>query len=278
MIALWATAWGAPAVDADPYVPTLDAGPFAVVDTSAAVETVVAAQSSWVTVPMRSVDATGAIQPVIRHAWAVHLGARQAIGPVRIGVAAPVIPVRIGPRGTPVTAVLGDPTVEAVAAWHRSSFTVGGLARAGVSLGAADRQLGLPGPFGEFGVIAAWRGPVRLAANVVYRITPTQELVETEVDDAFGFMAGVAVPLGLWFDAHRWSVALEATGHLPRRGLTADATPVELLVTTRAVLSDPVSINVGVGRGLTSGVGAPGLRIVAGLRFAVAGDVDRIDP
>ncbi|MEO0599925.1 MAG: hypothetical protein AAF211_00720 [Myxococcota bacterium] len=262
-----------PHIDADPYVPTVDVGPFAAVDTVAPVSTVVAAQSSWAVAPLRAIDTDGRIQPVIRQAWAWHFGARHTVGPVRLGLSAPVYPVRVGSEAPRVLAVVGDPQLEAVAAWEIGDFRVGGRARLGASLGATTRQLGYPGAFGDLGVIGVWTGPVVVAANLGVRITPTLSLVDAEHDDAFWFDVGVAVPLVL-----RWTLAVEASGSLARRGLTLDTAPVELLANARYRASDTLAVLFGAGRGVSPGVGAPALRVVAGLRFVVAGQGDRVRP
>ncbi|MEN0060848.1 MAG: hypothetical protein AAGA48_01800 [Myxococcota bacterium] len=264
MIFWSAAALAGPLVDADPYQPTLDASAFATIDTAADAPTMVTAQSSWAVAPIRAVDDTGALIPVIRHAWGLHVGARHPIGPVRLGGTATVYPVRIGTDEPTVLTVVGDPTLEAVVSGTLGQVRLGAIGRLGASLGAAEQQLGHPGGFGDLGLLAAWEGPVTLATNLGIRLTPTQTLVDVDFDDALWIRVGLALPLH-----PRWDVTTEAVGSVPRRGTTPDTAPFEVLLSTRYRLSRDVALHGGLGRGVSPGIGAPAIRLFLGLRFAL---------
>lgn len=211
--------------------------------------------------PTLEVLVDGEPRTLVHEVVGVHLGARFGIGPVQLGVDAPAYVVS---RTENSRALLGDPSVLVKVAGGGASWGVGGMARIGTSLGASARGLGYPGPFGELAALGeGTAGPLHVGANLGVRFVPSQSLADVELDDvAFGRLA-----LGIEASevVHPF-VELAGQVSLPS-DTAAGPAPIEVMAGV-AVRSSHGSLQLGVGRGLTSAVGTPGWRFLLGLTWA----------
>jgi outer membrane protein OmpA-like peptidoglycan-associated protein len=117
------------------------------------------------------------------------------------------------------------------------------------------------------------RGP-RLSANLGYRVRPTSELANLEVDDGFTWGAAAALPVGA---ARAVQLIAEFDGEV---GLLADdraseESPIEMLLGAKGHLNNGFLMEGGFGFGLRNGQGAPDWRLLAGIGYASKGDPDR---
>ncbi len=113
-------------------------------------------------------------------------------------------------------------------------------------------------------------GPVRLAANLGFRFQPGATLNDLGIGNELVWKAGggldleelgTEVPLELIAEAYG---LVQAAEPFARR----EQTPAEGLFGARYRLLDGLAIQVGGGRGLTAGYGAPAFRVFAGVAFA----------
>ncbi|MEM6929230.1 MAG: hypothetical protein AAF602_19985 [Myxococcota bacterium] len=247
-----------PAVASDMFRPSVGGGPFLVTESPPFDAGATGGlHLSWAREPLRIiVDGEGA--PVVDNAVAVHLGARVAVGPLQIGVAAPgYVVAQVDGNRT----VLGDPTLDAKLAAHGERLGGGLFVRLGASLGASAWQLGYPGPFADVGAIGDVElGRVTVAANVGIRVTPTLDLGEVVLDDAFWFRVAGRVEV-----TDRVEPALEIWGQRALMGTGPSVAPVEGLAQLCYRWPAGPALHAGLGTGLTSGVGSPRWRAVAGV-------------
>ncbi|MEO0603504.1 MAG: hypothetical protein AAF211_18845 [Myxococcota bacterium] len=247
-----------PAVASDLFRPSFDGGPFLVTESPRFDPGATGGlHLSWAREPLRIiVDGEGA--PVVENAVAVHLGARLAVGPLQIGIAAPgYVVAQVDGNRT----VLGDPTLDAKLAAHGERLGGGLFVRLGASLGASAWQLGYPGPFADVGAIGdVTLGRVTLAANLGVRVTPTLDLGDVVLDDALWFRAAGSVAV-----SERVEPGIEIWGQRALTGEGPSVAPVEGLAQLRYRWPAGAALHAGLGTGLTSGVGAPRWRAVVGV-------------
>ncbi len=152
---------------------------------------------------------------------------------------------------------------------------VGLLARAELPTASSELPVGNDGLGWEVQAMLDTRqGPVVVAANLGTRGVPTTELETFTYDDQFFYRAGLGVSpkdrVGASLDLAGSAVygePLEAAG----------TTPLEALLGGWWRLDSDVVLRGGVGRGLTSGIGSPELRVVFGMGWEphLEGDNDR---
>lgn len=254
-----------PAIPADPLRPVLDGGPFLATEEAVVTPGVVAAaRISWAHRPLVFDPDDGPPVDLLREVVIAHVGASVGIGPVRVGISAPAVLVATGSEWSGSAPLLGDPTATAKVGAAVGPVGVAAVGRLGVPLGASARQLGYEDPFGELGAAADLRaGRWRVALNGGLRFEPAVDLGEQVLDDAAWLRAGVA------WRADRFMPSLEVAGQRPLRGFVRGTGPLEGLASVRYAAPRGPSLELGIGRGLTSGIGAPAWRLVAGATIAV---------
>lgn len=255
-----------PQVAADPLRMALDGGPFLASDGAGADGFVAAARLSWAHRPLVFDPDDGPADDLLVDVVAVHLGASVRAGPLRVGLTAPAYLVASGASWDGQAPLLGDPILGAklsACLTRGPNLILGLVGRAGAPLGASRRQLGYGGVFGEIGgLVALDAGPLHLALNSGVRFEPVQDLGAQLLDDAWWLRAGVAVDL-----SEAWVPAIEITGQRPLDGFVRGTGPLEGLIELRHRRPSGVAVEVALGRGLSSGIGAPEWRGVVGITY-----------
>lgn len=128
-----------------------------------------------------------------------------------------------------------------------------------------DRQLGLPGVAGEIGLGVDYEADqFWVAANAGTRFAPEIDLGEVRLDDQLQLRLG-----GGWIVDPQLGLSAELLANLTYATLGQDPAGQagELLVTGWTRRDSGVEARLGVGTGLGAGIGAPRLRVVAGVGF-----------
>ncbi|MCP4807815.1 MAG: OmpA family protein [Proteobacteria bacterium] len=204
---------------------------------------------------------------VLEHVNGVVLGGAFWRGRTRVGLDVPVI---LGTRG------LSDGRLGAGDARLNGRFTLipGGeetiglalSATAGLPLGTTQRQIASVGGWGRIGLAGDYRvGPALGAVNVGYRFLPDSALHDSLTwGDQVDFGVGLAWALHPQFDL---SAELAGTTQVDNALGLGQGTPIEAIVASRITTPQGITIRLGGGRGLTDGVGAPDLRLLAGISW-----------
>lgn len=113
-------------------------------------------------------------------------------------------------------------------------------------------------------------GPVRLATNLGFRFLPGAQLNDLGVGNELVWRAGAGLDLESMGTSLPLELIAEAYGLVQAAEPFArkQETPVEGLFGARLRILDGFAVQVGGGRGLTAGYGAPAFRVFAGLAFA----------
>ncbi len=193
------------------------------------------------------------------------LGAWSA-GRVLVGAELPLL---LGVRGEDIDtpAALGDASlaVKGVLLDHRApvGLAVLGRLRAPTAAGAGTTWAPRSASY-ELGLVAdVDLGPALLAVNLGTRGQSREDFGDFVVDDAFSARLGAA-----WRPAPPLSLGVDLVADVPWESGFSDvrALPAEGLLNASLRLGERWSASVGGGRGLTSGVGSPDLRVVAMIR------------
>lgn len=117
-------------------------------------------------------------------------------------------------------------------------------------------------------------GPVLIAANLGYRGIPEQEMINVIWDDQLMWRVGAGWQLNdtmiLSADfAGAQVVRMIGKDNVSRPSRGA-GTPMELLGGTKIRLAETIQLDLGVGTGIGSGIGAPSLRVLAGIGYRPA--------
>lgn len=107
--------------------------------------------------------------------------------------------------------------------------------------------------------------PVSLYANAGYRFMKAVRVLSTAYDDVLTFGGGVNARLP--FHRSSWILKAEVTGETVANNMSREMTPVEVRAGVRKEFRNGLALEVGGGRGLTSAIGSPQVRIFAGLSF-----------
>lgn len=184
-------------------------------------------------------------------------------GPVRIGVDVPVFLRSIGDAGG--ESGLGDVAMDVkVTALDRAEAAVGlGVAgRATLPTATVQTALGYGGFAWELGAIVDKEvDRLLVAGNLGVKGVPRVDLENFDWRNQLVARVGGGYAL-----TDRAGISLDVAGHVNLTDLTSDATPVEALVGGWGRVDDTV-IRGGVGGGLTTGFGAPALRLVLGVGY-----------
>ncbi len=138
-------------------------------------------------------------------------------------------------------------------------------ARTGLPTATVDTPLGDSGISGELMANGELRplDALTLVANLGHRFNPTTALQNAELGDQFVWRTGAGYTLADTRDA---GVSLDLAGRTAYSAAGNRAgNPIEALVGGWGRVTDDWVLRVGVGRGLTPGVGSPQLRVVTAL-------------
>ncbi len=114
-------------------------------------------------------------------------------------------------------------------------------------------------------------GPVLLAANLGYRGIPEQQMANVIWDDQLMWRVGAG-----WRLSNTLTLSADVAGAQVVRMISTDAdappsrgagAPVEALGGAKIGLGDALTLDMGVGTGLGQGIGAPRLRVIAGIGY-----------
>lgn len=186
---------------------------------------------------------------------------------VRLGVDAPLHLLVDGAAYSERPGVLGDLRLELAGELIRrrgDGVGLGARIHATAPTGSAEDWLGAPAARVGGGLLAsAAAGPVTLLANADVR-TSGLEAVQSELDDKGQVDLGVGAAFSLSPGAQ---VAVEASGARYLGTEHPSAAPAELLGSLLLAPTSHLRVRLGGGPGLSSGLGAPQWRAVAGLAW-----------
>jgi len=137
---------------------------------------------------------------------------------------------------------------------------------------------GMPGGGLRIIVSQAWKR-FHFAANVGYAFYPRATIANLTTGDEFTYAVGVGVsPV-----VDRLAIQLEFDGSLSpgpsdvgkERSFDGVHSPLEMLISARYTFKNGISIDGGVGKGLTAGFGSPRLRFFAGVSWGIFRPIDR---
>jgi len=208
-----------------------------------------------------------------------------------VGLHFPVIQIPIetefinspGVGGAPVAFGIGDLRLETrLRPLDPAKFPVGLVANLFLTLptGSEAASLGRAKPGGGLRVIVSqsWKR-FHFAANLGYGIYPRATIANLTTGDELTYGVGVGVsPI-----VDRLAVQLEFDGSLTPGPSDVDQerffdgvhSPLEMLVSARYTFKNGISIDGGVGKGLTAGFGSPRIRFFAGVSWGIFRPVDR---
>ncbi|MEO0606190.1 MAG: OmpA family protein, partial [Myxococcota bacterium] len=219
----------------------------------------------------------GELTPIVRDVLQADLIGGWGIGPVRVGLDVPVYlftdgPVTDGEAGIGDIGLDGRVTIFGEDAPVDLPVDLGVQARLFLPTATVDTALGAPDLAGQIALVGSIDiDRVRLAANVGTRINPEEQLENVVLDDAFEYRLGGAVDL-----TDDVGVALELAGLVYYSTEVANraGSPFEGLLSAYGNPTDTLTVRGGIGRGFTTGVGSPDLRIIAGLSLAPGGEAE----
>ncbi|MBX2797718.1 MAG: hypothetical protein KTR31_08625 [Myxococcales bacterium] len=203
----------------------------------------------------------------------VHLLGHVSLGRLRLGVE---LPVHFGVSGFAVdrSTHLGDGRLSAkVAVVEAGPLAAGAQVDLTLPTGTADAWIGA----GEatvggllLGTVAPDGLPVAATVQVGARSGTGDVLGDLKVSPAVRWGVG-----GWWGVTGRFSAAVEVDAEhwLGNPGLRG-AHPVEGVLSVRQGFGSGLAASLAVGRGLSGGVGAPDIRVMAGLAWSVQGGED----
>jgi hypothetical protein len=221
--------------------------------------------ASYTRDPLVYVYADGRVEPVVANLVQLDTLAGYTVGRVRVGLAVPVILRSFGGTSEDVTEV-GDVAVELKGAILRREAGRVGLAaygRLGLPTGLAD-GLSSDGFTGELGaVLDGDLGAVRLQGGASAILVPVWGFQNV----TWGPQLDLRVGAG-WAVTGDFGLAVDLDASTPFGGGEVDAAfPAEVLLGGWGRVGRSGLLRVGVGSGLTSGIGAPDLRAVVGIGF-----------
>lgn len=221
------------------------------------------------------VERSGEVVRLVSDVLQANAIARVAFDRVRLAVDVPIYLYQAGDLTTN-GAGLGDLAFDGrvtVLDTDDAPLGLGFHARVSVPSSTVDAPLGSSGLGGELWASATHHVGERitLAGNLGVAVSPRQDLQNVLIDDALVFRAG-----GAYLLSPEGGISVDLAGQTGLSGPGVSAgTPVEGLLGGWVQASQNVAIRAGVGRGLTSGVGAPLLRTVAMVAFQPRPATDR---
>ncbi len=258
----------APAVAAETWLPSL------AVDTRRRDGISGRLDTTWAHAPLVwTSDDSDAPVALVRDVATVWMTAALSAGPLAIGATAPVV-LHVGSAVDGAHGPLaGDPTLQAKAVAIEGG-TLPGLALFGrlrAPAGAELRQLGYPGWTWELGLASDIDlGPVRAVLGIGTRGVPKPPLGDLIVNDQLRVNGGAS-----WAVTEASSLAAELHGHIQYSALDqAGPHALEGVFSGRFSASPTVALRAGLGLPLSSGVGTPQWRAVAGIDVRPAGVVN----
>ncbi|HCP46852.1 MAG TPA: cell envelope biogenesis protein OmpA [Deltaproteobacteria bacterium] len=163
-----------------------------------------------------------------------------------------------------------------------AKFPVGLVANLFLTLPTGTETVGLgrgkPGGGLRVAVSQAWKR-FHFAANLGYGFYPRATIANLTTGDEFTYGVGVGVsPI-----VDRLAIQLEFDGSLTggpsdlgdERSFNGAHSPLEMLVSVRYKFKNGISIDGGLGKGLTAGFGSPRIRFFAGVSWGIFRPIDR---
>ncbi|MCP4809711.1 MAG: hypothetical protein GY884_30605 [Proteobacteria bacterium] len=249
-----------PELAADPYRPQAGEQTLLVQDATRGPDLAAGAWMHHVRQPLVYIeDDTNEVTELVHAATALDLAAAWGFGRFRAQIGAPIYLASSGDLQADRGAAVGDLGLDA-RAWllGNDRADLAAIGRLGVGWGGSSVQLGEPGIGWELGLAGGvTAGPARVVANAAYKGSPGVELENVDLDDALRWGLGAHV-------GEDTGASLELVGQAAWRELTNRAArPAELAVTAWTGLG-PGRARVGLGTGLSPGIGSPKFRVVAG--------------
>ena len=183
-----------------------------------------------------------------------------AVGPARFALDVPVLYADGDLSGAGVG--LGDVALDArVTAVDAGLVGVGLSGRLGLPTTTVAAPVGTPGVHGELAaIVEADAEPLLVAANVGMLFQPATDLIEAAWDEQLVWRLGASYSAT---DAVGVSGDVVGSANLSTLSVSQGAAPIEALVGAWGDVGGGVRLQGGVGRGLTPGIGASQLRVVA---------------
>ena len=163
---------------------------------------------------------------------------------------------------------------------RKDSVGVGLLSRLSLPAGDPQQFSGWKGPTGEWRLlIDKTFAPLYAVANVGYRIvsrtpvTNTVSGVEWNVSDDDRLIFGAGLQYTLPFQAKSWDLMASISGEQIIGNSSEITIPVEIDGGVQKRFGHGISVQIGLGRGITSALGSPSFRAFGSVGF----DVGRLD-
>ncbi len=261
-----------PEIDAQTFRPTLDRSGFLVVDTAARPAPgghaqVLLSYHDDLLVYLSEGEQVG----IVRNLVQANVLAAWGAGPVRVGVDAPVYffakgDATGGEAGLGDVALDGRVTVAGEGTPLALPVDLGVQARTTLPTATVDNALGARLVTWSVGLLVSKDlGPLQVAADVATVGGPAASLENIEVNDALSVAVG-----GRLRASEAWTLSGELASRFSYRSPVSNlaGVPLELLVGSRVRVREDLSLRAAVGRGLSPGIGAPDLRVIAGVELS----------
>jgi len=202
------------------------------------------------------------------------------LGPLRLGFDLPVYlfargDVGAGEGGLGDVAADGKLTLFGKDAPIEAPIDIAAQGRVAFPTATVQTALGAPGVGYEAALIVSRKiDRTLLAVNAGTRVAPAADLENISIADAFVWRAGVGYDIG-----SGGGVAGEVIGQATYAAPLANPAglPIEAMLSGYARAGENVMLRAGVGRGLTSGISSPDLRVVLGLAVEPRGEAKDSD-
>jgi MYXO-CTERM domain-containing protein len=230
--------------------------------------------SHFAAAPLRTVSPLDPTldRPIIQHQLTFDVVGSVAFrGRYELGVQVPLTLQGVAEgalAGTPLQAFgLGDlRLVPKGRIWENDTLAVAAALPIVLPTGGAQSFLGGAGVSVQPRAVAEWsRGAMRLIANVGFNFRGEQILHNLSVGNQFAYGVGVEVPFAA--GARDFAAAATLGGTLGLGQNDPEERPLELLAAVRWAVMPGLGVQVGGGRGLGQGYGAPSWRGMLGLSW-----------
>ncbi len=186
-------------------------------------------------------------------------------GRVRLGIDVPVYLLTAGEQITSAIGT-GDIGMDArVVALDPASFPVGLAAFTRIGVPGSGQAVASAGPTFDLGLAGSqsW-GPWSVAANLLHHGVPVVRLENVEWGSQFAARAGVSRAFGA---RNGLSVEMSAAAVYSSFFANDSSTPAEGMIGGWHRFNDDIVARLGVGTGLSGGIGSPVARIIASVAF-----------